>query len=158
MFGKNFIIFKMETLTISEVKEEFLEQSFEIERQNYSPHWTRDYILFNIKLPQNLRKFFVAKLENLIVGYIICWLSEETAHIHNIAVRKEYQNQGIGKKILEYLIENLKLDGIKSIVLEVRKNNKRAISLYKKFSFKEVSIKPKFYPDGEDAIFMIKNL
>ncbi len=148
----------MEGLIILEAKEEFLDQIFEIEKQNYNPHWSKDYILFNIRLPQNLKKFFVTKIENLVVGYIVCWLSEETAHIHNIAVRKEFQNQGIGKRMLEYLIENLKLNGTKSIILEVRKSNLQAISLYKKFDFKEVSIKPKFYPDGEDAIFMVKNL
>jgi len=56
------------------------------------------------------------------------------------------------------VLEELKKDGFNTVVLEVRKSNLKAISLYKKFGFTEEKILSKFYPDGEDAIYMIKNL
>lgn len=143
---------------IEEVKEEDLEQIYKIEQENFNPCWSKDYILFNIKLPKNFNNFFVAKIDNNIVGYIVYWFSDQTAHIHNISVKKEFQNLGIGSQMMHFMIETLKTANFKSIVLEVRISNTAAISLYKKFGFKEVSIKKKFYPDGEDAIFMIKEI
>ncbi len=148
----------LEEIVIEVVSENDLDQIYEIEKDNFKFCWSKNYILFNIRLPEFLRKFYVAKLHNELVGYVVCWLSNETAHIHNISVKKNYQGFGVGSKILRYLIDKLKEKSIKTVVLEVRKSNFAAINLYKKFEFKEVLIKEKFYPDAEDAILMVKQL
>ena len=69
-----------------------------------------------------------------IKGYINYYLMYDRAEIANFDVLIEYQNQGIGTKLLEYLIR--KLEGkVINISLEVRCDNEKAISLYKKFNF-----------------------
>ncbi|MFN3550769.1 MAG: ribosomal protein S18-alanine N-acetyltransferase [Endomicrobiia bacterium] len=145
-------------IVITEAKEKDLEQIYQIEKENFSYFWSKDFILFNIKLPKNLKKFFVAKIDENVVGYVVCLTSDKTSHIINISVKKDFQNLGIGNKLLDFIIKSFKTENFKSIILEVRASNLVAISLYKKFGFKEVRIKKKFYPDGEDAIFMIKHL
>lgn len=148
----------MENLVIEEVKEEDLETIYEIEKENFKDCWSKNYILFHIKLPKDIRYFFVAREENKVIGYIVCWVSDFTAHLHNISVKKDYQNKGVGTKLLNFLIDILKKQGITEIVLEVRVNNFKAINLYKKHGFKEITIKKRFYPDGEDALMMLKEL
>lgn len=149
---------ELNRVIIEPVQEKDLDQIYEIEMENFKFFWSKNYILFNIRLPDAFRKFYVAKVDDEVVGYVVCWLSDETAHIHNISVKKHYQNLGIGSKILDFLTEKLKEINIKIIMLEVRKDNILAIKFYKKFGFKDVIIKEKFYPDGEDAIVMIKDL
>jgi len=148
----------IQEIEIRKVQLSDLDEIYEIEQENFIHCWSKEFIQFNIQLPEYIRKFYVVVKENKIVGYIVCWLSDKAAHIYNISVKKEYQNRGIGSCLLEYLLEELKKDGFTTVVLEVRKSNSKAINLYKKFGFAEVKVLPKFYPDGEDAIFMIKNL
>ncbi len=152
MLKKNIKIRKVQIFDLGEI--------YEIEKENFKVCWTKEFIQFNIQLFDHIRKFYVATdaETNKIVGYIICWLSDKTAHIYNLAVKKEYQNCGIGSRLLEYLLEDLKKEGIKTVVLEVRKSNQKAIYLYKKFNFVEIDVLVKFYPDGEDALYMIKDL
>jgi len=148
----------IQEIEIRKVQLSDLDEIYKIEQENFIHCWSKEFIQFNIQLPEYIRKFYVAVKENKIVGYIVCWVSDKTAHIYNISVKKEVQNLGIGSCLLEYLLEELKKDGFKTVVLEVRKSNSKAINLYKKFGFAEVKVLPKFYPDGEDAIYMIKNL
>jgi len=148
----------IQEIEIRKVQLTDLDEIYEIEKENFKCCWSKEFIKFNICLPEYVRKFYTAVKEKRIVGYIVCWLSDKTAHIYNISVKKDYQNQGIGSFLLEYLLEELKKDGFNTVVLEVRKSNLKAISLYKKFGFTEEKILSKFYPDGEDAIYMIKNL
>lgn len=145
-------------LTIQPAKETDVDEIYEIEHENFKPGWSRDYLALNIKLFGKLCLFYVAKLKGSVVGYIVCWLSEETAHIHNISVKKEYQNHGVGSQLLMFLFDELKKRNVKNVVLEVRVSNIRAIKLYEKFGFVEIAKKEKFYPDGEDALFMVKDL
>ena len=47
---------------------------------------------------------------------------------------------------------------IRNITLEVRKNNEKAVNLYQKHGFKTVLTKEKYYSNGDDAYYMIKEL
>lgn len=56
-----------------------------------------------------------------------------------IFVKDDYQNFGIGKIIVEGLINFAKKENIKKIFLTVRTDNLRAYNLYEKFGFKNIS-------------------
>ena len=97
---------------------------------------------------------FILEFDNEIIGYSVCWYYLNELHIGNIAIKVGYQGQGLGsyliKKIFEYFPDYEKA------YLEVGISNLRAIGLYLKFGFKELSKRKSYYPDGEDAIIMIK--
>lgn len=85
-----------------------------------------------------------AKVDEKIVGYILYgWENEALKLYHrrgtifDLYVIKEYRGRGIGKKLLNTAIEDLKHHGIEIIQLTVINSNKRAIELYKKFGFEE---------------------
>lgn len=92
-------------------------------------------------------------IENgLIIGYLSYSIIYEKAEINNIYVLKECRSQGIGSKLLDYLVKKCKI--CENITLEVRKDNESAIYLYKKYGFKEVAIREKYY-NGVDGILMM---
>lgn len=86
--------------------------------------------------------YLVAEHEGLIVGhgFLEPHTLQSLRHIAdlNIAVHLAWQKKGIGKQLLEQLIERAKnSSAIEKIQLNVRASNASAISLYKKMGFQE---------------------
>ncbi len=76
-----------------------------------------------------------------------------------ISVRKSHWGQGVGSKMLQYLVDFAKEVGVEIISLEVRQDNKRAIALYEKFGFeKNGEFKGFFKINGEYIDFYLMNL
>ena len=100
--------------------------------------------------------------QNQIIGKILGFagilINIDIIEIMNIVVRKEYRNQGIGKKLLEELIIISKRTNLEIINLEVNIKNEIAIKLYKKFGFEQIGIRKKYYNMIDDAIIMQKKL
>lgn len=93
-----------------------------------------------------------------LIGYIYYSKIIDEAEIYQIGICKEYQNKKLGELILNKSILELKKDNIKQIFLEVRDNNKPAISLYTKLGFKQISIRKKYYDNNIDALILKKEL
>jgi len=98
--------------------------------------------------------YIVAKENDAIVGFGGLWKSIDDIHITNIVTKKIFRNKGIGKAILTELINQAQNFGYNIITLEVNENNLPAISLYKKFGFKEVGIRKRYYNNSDNAIIM----
>ncbi len=101
--------------------------------------------------------FFITKTQNSLAGYILCFEYKKTIRVYSLAVSKNYQGQGIGKKLLEYILNN----SDKNISLEVNTNNLIAISLYQKLGFVINKKINNYYENGDAAykmILMRKNL
>lgn len=145
-------------ISIREMREEDLDRVMEIEKEAFTPPWSREAFL--LELTKNLlAKYIVALVDGDIAGYGGIWLILDEGHITNIAVDKEYRGLGIGNKLLEGLIQLCIDRNIRAMTLEVRKSNEVAKSLYKKYGFKEYGIRPKYYQDNnEDAIIMWKSI
>jgi RimJ/RimL family protein N-acetyltransferase len=84
----------------------------------------------------------VALLDEEIVGSIVLRGGERIRVKHvgeiGVSVRKPYWGLGIGKFLLEYLIEWAEGTGIiRKINLKVRTDNENAIKLYEKYGFKK---------------------
>lgn len=82
----------------------------------------------------------------------------EEAEIELIATSEMYRNCGRGAKILEDLLAEAKRRGVERVFLEVRVSNAPAQRLYLKHGFAGVYARTRYYPDGEDAIVMKKEL
>ena len=91
------------------------------------------------------------------VAFINYYIMYERAEIININVLEEYQNQKIASKLLEYMVNECISHNVKSITLEVKETNIKAIHLYEKFDFSKVSVRRKYY-QGIDGILMEKEL
>ncbi|QQY80104.1 ribosomal-protein-alanine N-acetyltransferase [Keratinibaculum paraultunense] len=143
---------------VREMIESDIDRVLEIERESFSPPWSREAFL--LELTKNiLAKYIVVEVDGRVVGYGGIWLILDEGHITNIAVDKEYRGLGLGDKLLEGLIQLCIDRDIKVITLEVRKSNEVAKELYKKHGFKECGIRPGYYTNNnEDAIIMWKTI
>ena len=91
------------------------------------------------------------------VGYLDYSLIYDRIEIDNFFVDENYRNQGIGKKLLSYLVVIGINNHVINITLEVRKSNEVAINFYKKNGYKIVSTRKNYYKD-EDGYLMLKEL
>ena len=96
-------------------------------------------------------------IDNKIVGFLNYYNIYNRMEIVNFNVLDNYQNKHIGSKLLDYLFKLAKDLKINNITLEVRCDNKKAIYLYQKYGFKEVSIRKNYY-HGVDGILMIREM
>ena len=78
----------------------------------------------------------------------------DEADLMNIVTKKCCRHEGIASNIMDKLIEYCKQEKIKCINLEVNIQNSIAINFYKKYNFKEVGLRKKYYDNTYDAILM----
>jgi [ribosomal protein S18]-alanine N-acetyltransferase len=93
-----------------------------------------------------------------IIGYIIIQTVLDEAHILNIGVLPSYRGHGLGRILLERLLKLAVQLHINIIFLEVRSSNRVAQNLYFSMGFAPISARKKYYPDGEDALILMKKL
>lgn len=148
-------------IKIEKMKEEYIDDVYEIDKASFPIPWSRD--LFREEINNPLAKFIIAKDEEIVVGFAVCWFVMDECHIGNIAVLPEYRKKGIASSLFNELLKNSQEEhSTKYLLLEVRASNTPAINLYKKLGFKELVVRKHYYknPDGsyEDAIMMDKDL
>lgn len=101
-------------------------------------------------------KIVVFLMDNKIVGFINYYEIYDRIEIANFNVLPFFQNKGVGTKLMLYLIDKYS-NKCQNITLEVRSDNEKAISLYKKVGFIEKAIRKNYYNDV-DGILMEKEL
>ena len=94
-------------------------------------------------------KYLIYLEKTQVIGYLYYSDIYDRVEINQIEINSIHRNCGYGSKLLEYLINSVN----KNITLEVNKENKYAIKLYKKYNFKEVAIRKGYY-NGIDGILM----
>ena len=104
--------------------------------------------------------FFGSLLEegNTITAYGGMRTVGEEAEIELIATAEMYRRCGRGGKILDDLLDEAARRGVKAVFLEVRVSNAAAQLLYLKKGFKGLYARSRYYPNGEDASVMKKEL
>ncbi len=113
--------------------------------KDFMHHYTLD-----MYLDSDVYLMYLYEENNTIKGFIICNHLYEKMEILLLFVKDEFRNQGIGKKLVEYLYSLSEI-----ITLEVSVENYPALHLYEKLGFKEVGRRPKYYK-GIDALIMEK--
>lgn len=135
-----------------------VEQLVELEKESFTSCWKKEHFEYEL-LENPFSRLYCLEENNQLIGYAGIWITFETAQITTIAVKKEFRGKGLGKELLNHLINVAKEAMCELITLEVRISNDVAISLYQEDGFKINHIKEKYYQDnGEDAYYMIKYL
>ena len=139
---------KIEEMTIEDFYS--IENILQIE---FDEFWTSS--ILKSELENDLSKYIVAKDENQIVGFAGIIILPDDVEITNIVTKKNERKKGIGKHLLDKLIQ-MAFELKKDISLEVNEVNTAAINLYKKAGFEEVGIRKKYYNGINNAIIMTK--
>lgn len=112
--------------------------------------------IFEMEIESHRAFNLIARLDGVLIGYIISWKIYDEVHILNIAVHPEFREHGIGKQLLQECLYYFRENKAKYAILEVRESNLTAQNLYKKFGFNKIGIRKNYYSDNEeDAIVMM---
>ena len=140
---------KIKILPMTEADIEEISPNFQTE---FDEFWNINNLKNDFQNPNST--YFVAKLDNEIVGFAgflnIC----DEANIMNIVTKIDKRHLGIGSKLLSQLIASAHEQNCKSITLEVNEHNAPAIHLYEKFNFKRIGLRKKYYNNKDNAIIM----
>ena len=79
------------------------------------------------------------------VGYLKAIVTRDEIEIISIIIDKKFRKVGIGKSLLNKLLNIALKKKIKNIFLEVSVENQIAINLYKKFNFIKVGKRKNYY-------------
>lgn len=93
-----------------------------------------------------------------IAGFAIMEFGEERAHLVLLAVRPTHRRVGIGRRLVEWLVESARAAGIASLHLELRAGNEAARGFYRALGFDETLVVPGYYRGREAALRMIRVL
>jgi ribosomal-protein-alanine N-acetyltransferase len=125
-----------------------------IEPQIYPYPWTRGN--FSDSLSSGYSAW-ILMLNEQVIGYSLMMLVLDEAHLLNLSVAKSYQKQGLGRILLEYMVNTAKSNQMANMFLEVRPSNISAIALYENMGFNEMAVRRGYYPAAngrEDAVLM----
>ena len=140
-------------LKIEKMTSLHIEEIANLEKECFSSPWSADGL--KSELDNNFARFFVASSDEKIAGYIGSHNILGEVYITNVAVFSEFRRNGIGKTLVEFLVNEMKKENADFVTLEVRKSNLNAISLYEKCGFQKVGERKGFYEKPiEDAILM----
>jgi ribosomal-protein-alanine N-acetyltransferase len=93
--------------------------------------------------------------EDRVVAYVIAWHVADELHVLNVATREDRRRRGIARQLMDHVVAHARSVHVKHVLLEVRRGNVPAISLYRAVGFFAMGVRARYYPDDEDAIEMV---
>jgi ribosomal-protein-alanine N-acetyltransferase len=121
-----------------------------------NPHATKEKhskLILN-ELKENPDLSSVATDDGKVVGYVLANAHNDEAVVEDIAVAKEYQGKGVGKRLLNKELEALKRKGVKTVIAEVHYKCASAIPFYYKHNFRIAGFMQDCFGTGHDAIIL----
>ena len=151
-----------------------LDQIMTIEPAIYSHPWTRGnfsdslnngysaWVLEFKDLQNTALNNTALKNTTEIIGYALIMMVLDEAHLLNLSIVKSHQKHGLGRYLLEHMLQIAKNYHAANVFLEVRPSNVSAIALYEKLGFCEMAVRRAYYPADpkiskaarEDALLM----
>ena len=120
-----------------------------------SAAWSEKSVASELTNP--LALWLVAVEDDQVAGYVGSQTVCNETDMMNVAVHPEFRRQGIGEKLVEQLVAQLKRISSHALMLEVRASNAPAIGLYEKMGFQQVGLRKNYYRDPkEDALILRK--
>lgn len=131
-----------------------VDQVAAIERATFSAPWSK--ASFAREMTTNkVARYLVAVMDDTVVGFAGMHVILDEGHITNIAVTSALRGQGIGRKLMDALMQYASNLGAAYLTLEVRTSNEVAIALYQAHGFVAVNRRKRYYDNGEDALLMV---
>jgi N6-L-threonylcarbamoyladenine synthase len=128
----------------------------ELEKDSFgNDSWSRPTMRAELMAPHTF--YLVAYLDGEIVGYagLSKVGSSSSADIQTIAVSDSHRRTGIGRELMQALIEQASKLSATEVILEVREDKPAPQKLYEQLGFERIDRRENYYqPDGVAAIVM----
>ncbi|MFT5395590.1 MAG: ribosomal-protein-alanine N-acetyltransferase [Gammaproteobacteria bacterium] len=151
-------VIKEDQLGLRPMREDDLDFVMEIEKQAYEYPWTRT--IFNDCLQVGYCCWVIER-DDIMVGYGVLSVAVGESHLLNLCVHPEYQGNGLGKHLLNHLLELAVEHNANMTFLEVRPSNFSAIKMYLEHGFDEIGVRRNYYPakmGREDALILARTV
>ena len=133
-----------------------LDDIVRIETESFPIAWHRHFFESELHAPH--RHQLVAKRDGVVIGYVFAmWILDEM-HINKIAVDARERRNGVAEALMARCFDFARANGIASISLEVRRSNHGAQEFYRALDFRSTYVRPRYYPDGESAVIMVREV
>jgi [ribosomal protein S18]-alanine N-acetyltransferase len=113
-----------------------------IERAAYQFPWSEGIFRDCLRVGYVCR---VMTANRQVMAYGVMSFGAGEAHILNLCVGEEFRCRGVGRRLLESLLERATLAGMNEAFLEVRPSNTSAIRLYLALGFEQVGMRRGYY-------------
>ena len=149
-------------LNVNLAQNEYIDLISEFESNNfhgesYSKNAIIDIMNDNHILKNNTNIFTLTENEELL-GYIIFSINEDFTDIFKIFIREHDRQKGYATKLLDTVYNLAKRYNSKKIMVEVRSNNKSAISFYERSNFKYISTRKSYYKNPDDDALIYERI
>ncbi len=141
------------------MSEDDLDAVAALEAVSYEFPWTRG--IFHDCLRVGYRCDVLEDEAGNFLGYCILAVALDEAHILNLCVATGLRGQGMGGRMLDYLLVRAREAGCRRIFLEVRPSNAAALALYRGRAFQELGLRRDYYRAAEgreDAVVLALDL
>jgi ribosomal-protein-alanine N-acetyltransferase len=128
-----------------------------IEQQSFSTPWSLD--LMRGALANHRYRVRVLRTSDAqLVAFYIAHTSDTASNLDNLAVLEASRRQGLGRRLVVDWIAHARRQRLTALTLQVNTRNQAAERLYRTLSFRRVRLLTAYYPDGEDAYQMERDL
>jgi ribosomal-protein-alanine N-acetyltransferase len=126
-----------------------------VERASYTFPWSEGIFRDCLRVGYLCR---VAECEGQIVAYGVVAMGAGEAHVLNLCVGEAMRGRGVGRQMLNLLLERSRQAGMSEVFLEVRPSNLHAIALYESVGFLEAGRRKGYYQavDGREDALVLK--
>jgi ribosomal-protein-alanine N-acetyltransferase len=138
-----------------------LDEVVAIEQASYEHPWVRSAFEAELeRSPMTRARVALTRGEpSRVAGYCIAWILFEELHIQNLAVHPDHRRRGLGRLLLGRALEEGATEMATKALLEVRRSNQAAQTLYRRFGFEEIGCRENYYSQPrEDALLFQKDL
>ena len=140
------------------MRERDLAEVLAIETSIYTHPWTRGN--FADSLRAGYQCWILRSGEGLL-AYFVLMVAAGEGHLLNLSVSAVHQRRGHGGSLLTEAMRLARSGGALNLFLEVRPTNAGAKALYDRFGFRQVAVRPSYYPahgGREDALVLTRAL
>ena len=143
------------TLSVRPATEDDLDAVLAVEKRCYKHPWSRAQFAEELKTKNS--QFLVLtddETDTLVAGYVVFRDLGTESHLLNVAVEHGWRGLGMGNRLVGMAINHAYRHEQERVFLEVRTENLAAMTLYEKMGFRRITVRKKFYSNGDDAFFM----
>jgi ribosomal-protein-alanine N-acetyltransferase len=133
-----------------------------VERACFTHPWTPAQIEEALHSPARGRVLVLrsprAPAPGRLIAYCVHRVILDELDISTLAVVEEWRRCGLGRWLLERVIELAERRGVRSAFLEVRQSNWAALELYRSLGFEIVSNRRGYYQQPREDAFVLRRL
>ena len=143
------------SIVFSELAAADVDAVVDIENHSFETPWSRN--LFLRELSTEISRMTLAWADehhHRLLGYVCRWLVLDEIQILNLGVHPICRRRGVGRALVQRVIDEAYEKQVNTITLEVRDGNESAMKLYESFGFERTGLRPDYYGNGRHGVLM----